>query len=71
LRESAKLLDNAVLKEAAAAMTDAGDQWRLFALRASKMCKGREKMDTALLNDILHGCAARETAVWDVLKGWR
>lgn len=67
LRESSKLLDSASLKEAAAAMTEAGDHWRLFALRASKMCKGREKMDTALLNEILNGCADREAAVWKML----
>lgn len=67
LRESAKLLDSAPLKEAATAMTEAGDHWRLFALRASKMCKGREKMDTASLNDILNGCADREAQAWKML----
>lgn len=68
LRESSKLLDNVQLKEAAIAMTDAGDHWRLFALRASKMCKGREKMDTALLNDILNSCADREVLAWKQLE---
>ena len=67
LRESSKLLDSAKLKEAATAMTEAGDHWRLFALRASKMCKGREKMDAALLNDILNGCADREAQAWKML----
>jgi hypothetical protein len=68
LRESSKLLDSVPLKEAAAAMTEAGDHWRLFALRASKMCKGREKMDTALLNEILNGCADREALAWKQLE---
>lgn len=68
LRESAKLLGNDALKEAAKAMTDAGDHWRLFALRASKMCKGREGMDADALRDILHGCADREAAVWAQLE---
>ena len=67
LRESSKLLDSASLKEAATAMTEAGDHWRFFALRASKMCKGREKMDTALLNEILNGCANREALAWKML----
>jgi len=68
LRESSKLLNNEPLKEAATAMTEAGDHWRLFALRASKMCKGREKMDTALLNEILNGCADREVLAWKQLE---
>ena len=67
LRESAKLLNNAELKVAATAMTEAGDHWRLFALRASKMCKGREPMDTKLLNDILNGCADLEVKAWKLL----
>lgn len=67
LRESSKILDSAPLKEAATAMTEAGDHWRLFALRASKMCKGREKMDTVLLADILNGCADREVLAWKKL----
>lgn len=67
LRESAKLLQDDALKAAARAMTDAGDQWRLFALHASKMCKGREAMNAALLRDILHDCANREQQVWQML----
>jgi hypothetical protein len=67
LREAAKLLGNTELKEAATAMTEAGDHWRLFALRASKMCKGREAMDAVLLNDILNGCADREVIAWKLL----
>lgn len=69
LRESSKLLESAALKEAATAMTEAGDHWRLFALRASKMCKGREKMDAALLDGILNGCADREVLAWKILSG--
>ena len=50
------------------AMTDAGDTWRLFALRASKMCKGREPMDPPLLADIISRCADREAAAWNLLR---
>lgn len=68
LRESAKLLDSDILKEGAEKMTEAGDEWRMFALRATRMCKGREAMDIPLLNNILGRCADREVAAWDVLR---
>ena len=68
LRESAELLDLAPLRDASEAMTEAGDTWRLFALRAARMCKGREPMDAAALADIVRRCADREAAVWDLLR---
>ena len=68
LRESAELLDSAPLREASEAMTEAGDTWRLFALRAARMCKGREPMDAGALADIVRRCADRESAVWDLLR---
>jgi hypothetical protein len=69
LRESSTLLDSAVLRDASVAMTEAGDTWRLFALRATKMCKGREPMDPPLLADIISRCADREAAAWSLLRG--
>ena len=68
LRESATRLDSAPLRAASQAMTEAGDTWRLFALRASKMCKGREPMDAALLADVIARCADREAAAWDLSR---
>ena len=68
LRESASVLDSAPLKDASEAMTEAGDTWRLFALRASKMCKGREPMDPQLLADIILLCADREVVAWNLLR---
>ena len=68
LRESASVLDSAPLKDASEAMTEAGDTWRLFALRASKMCKGRESMDPPLLADIILLCADREAVAWNLLR---
>jgi hypothetical protein len=68
LRESSALLDDAPLREASERMTEAGDTWRLFALRASKMCKGREPMDPPLLADIIFKCADREAAAWNLLR---
>jgi hypothetical protein len=68
LRESSDRLGLASLKGASDAMTEAGDTWRLFALRASKMCKGREPMDAALLASIIDRCADREAVAWDLAR---
>ncbi len=68
LKESSASIDGALLTDASEAMTDAGDTWRLFALRASKMCKGREPMDAPLLADIVMRCADREGAAWNLLR---
>ncbi len=68
LRESAKLLGSAALNDASQAMTEAGDTWRLFALRATKMFKRREPMDVALLAEIIGQCADREANAWDLLR---
>ena len=68
LRESSELLGVASLKDASDAMTEAGDTWRLFALRASKMCKGRETMDVALLASIIDQAAEREAAAWKLAR---
>jgi hypothetical protein len=68
LRESAQLLDSAPLRQAAASMTEAGDRWRMFALRAARMCKGREPMDTDALSDIIMSAADREAVAWSLLR---
>jgi hypothetical protein len=68
LQESAKQLDNPALNEAAKALTDAGDEWRRFALIATKMCRGRTEMNPALLEKTLNDIADREEAVWRRLK---
>ena len=68
LQESAQQLDNPMLREMATALTDAGDEWRRFALLATKMCRGRAKMDAALLEATLNDIADRELAVWKRLK---
>ena len=67
LQEAARELGSDLLSEASDRMTQAGDVWREFALRASKMCKQRQPMDAALLNRILNDCADREQSVWDLL----
>jgi hypothetical protein len=68
LREAAEALASEPLDAASRVMTDAGDTWRQFALRAAKMCKGREPMDAALLASIIDRCADREAAAWDLLR---
>lgn len=71
LREAAGLVNDERLLQAAEIMADAGDRWRLFALRASKMCKGREAMDVQALDAVLNDCADREAQAWAVLKPYR
>lgn len=68
LRESSTLLGDVSLDEASNAMTQAGDTWRLFALRATKMCRGREPMDAVLLASIIDQCAAHEALAWDLAR---
>ncbi|MFT3929827.1 MAG: BtrH N-terminal domain-containing protein [Spongiibacteraceae bacterium] len=72
LRESAKLLHGTassdLLAQASMQLTDAGDEWRRFALQASKMSRDRQPMDTQLLTQTLNGVADREAAVWQLLK---
>jgi hypothetical protein len=68
LKEAAALTGWPALDDAARAMTDAGDTWRLFALRATKMCKGREPMEARILRDVVTQCADREEAAWKILR---
>jgi len=69
LQEAGKLLNNEAMKQASTAFTDAGDEWRRFALRATKMCRGREKMDVDVLEAQLNRVADREQAMWAMLRG--
>jgi hypothetical protein len=68
LQEAATKVNNPMLKDAAGQLTDAGDEWRRFALKATKMARGRSKMDTAELEAQLNHIADREQAVWGLLK---
>jgi hypothetical protein len=71
LQELAAKLNSQALKEAAARLTDAGDEWRRFALKAAKMARGRSRMDTDELEAQLNIIADREQAVWSELKGFQ
>jgi Domain of unknown function (DUF4872)/Butirosin biosynthesis protein H, N-terminal len=67
LQEAAAKLNNPLLKEAASKLTDAGDEWRRFALQATKMCRGRSKMDTDVLEGQLNKIADQEQGFWKML----
>jgi hypothetical protein len=68
LQEAAQLTGSELLAQASLALTAAGDEWRRFALRATKMVRGREPMQLPALRDLLNDIADREAAVWEMLK---
>lgn len=68
LQEAAQLIGDDRLAQASKQLTDAGDEWRRFALRATKMVRGREPMNLQALSAVLNDVADREAAVWRELK---
>jgi hypothetical protein len=68
LQEAAAVMNDDRLGQAASQLTDAGDDWRRFALRATKMVRGREPIDLKELSDVLNGVADKEAQVWRGLK---
>ncbi len=68
LQEAGKLIGNDALLEASRKITAAGDEWRRFALNATKMCRGRMPMDVQALADIINSCADKELEAWQVVK---
>lgn len=60
LQESAHLLSHEGLAQAADQFTDAGDEWRRFALYAAKMLKGRSALDYGKLATQLRNVADME-----------
>jgi hypothetical protein len=68
LQEAGRILNNDTMLSASKSLTDAGDEWRRFALRATKMIRGREELNLKTLNDVLNHVADREAAVWKTLK---
>lgn len=72
LREASQYLETDILRRASEEMTAAGDQWREFALAASKMCRSRTEMDVDELNRIVNLCANAEEKAWQTLKpAWK
>ena len=70
LQEASQLLKSNLLAQASKQLTDAGDEWRRFALLATKMCRGRAPMSGAELNAQLNRIADMEAAMWKSLKGF-
>lgn len=68
LNEASGHVQKDLLQEASAKMTEAGDEWRRFALTASKMCRDRAALDVTELDAIINSCADRELGVWNLLK---
>ena len=68
LQEAGKLIGSDALLEASKKITSAGDEWRKFALNATKMCRGRMPMDVDALAAIINSCADKEVEAWQVLK---
>jgi hypothetical protein len=68
LKEAAAKIGRDDFAQAANALTDAGDEWRRFALLSTKMCRGRAKMDAKALSGVLNQIADREEAVWRSLR---
>ncbi len=60
LQEAADVLNQPKLQNHAEELTSIGDQWRIFALKAAKMCRGKHPMDLAQLAKLLRNCADRE-----------
>lgn len=68
LQEAARLMESAVLADAAAVLTSAGDRWREFALAATRASRHKGDMSVHELADLLRDCADREAAVWALLR---
>lgn len=67
LQEASTILDDSRFLEAATMMTQAGDQWRKFALCTARACKNKEGLDLNSLADELLLCAETEEKVWRFL----
>jgi hypothetical protein len=68
LQQAAQVMGDDRLAQASKELTDAGDEWRRFALKATKMVRGREALNLRALSDQLNEVADREAAVWRKLK---
>ncbi|MDN3517108.1 BtrH N-terminal domain-containing protein [Aquisalimonas lutea] len=68
LQEAAQRLDAPLLDEASAAMTDAGDHWRLFAARSARLCREETSGGYGEIADSLLACAEREARVYALLE---
>lgn len=70
LQEASALLNSDLLAQASKQLTDAGDEWRRFALIVTKMCRNRAPMSGAEISAQLNRIADMEAAMWRSLKGF-
>ena len=69
LQEAADLLQRPELREASAKLTDAGDQWRQFALACARVIRNREReADLGRIAGQLRACRDAEREVYLLLK---
>ena len=68
LQEAAAITGNAKLGEFSGRLTAIGDVWRLFALKAARMIKGREALVPAALAEQLRELAQLEECFFRDLK---
>lgn len=68
LQEAAVPAERPDLTERAQELLDIGDGWRLFALRAARMIRGREPMVPQALADLLRTLSGREEAFFRQLR---
>jgi hypothetical protein len=68
LQEAAPLCGLPVLADFARRLTDIGDGWRMLALKAARMVKGRDAMHPPTIAALLHEQAAQEEAFFRDLR---
>lgn len=71
LQELGEKLDDDLLREAEAEMTQAGDDWRLFALNGAWYCRGNNGITPEHLQQRLLQCAKREEAAFRLLLKYK
>jgi len=68
LQEAARELQQPALSEAAERMTQAGDQWRQFALMGARFGRSKAAVDCAGIAQQLRVCAEHEAGVYRLLQ---
>jgi hypothetical protein len=72
LQESAEIMQERLLHDCAASLTEAGDMWRQFAAIAARICKDRVRPDDgySAMAECISRCADMEKKVFSELKQW-
>jgi len=68
LQEAAEAAERPALAAQADALLEIGDAWRMFALRAARMIRGREPFVPGTLAGLLNDLADRETQFFQTLR---